>query len=114
MSDHSFNPFIAKNHGIVESILINSFIFWTKTNSAKEKNFHDGRYWCFGTPEFFSKYHPYLTPRQIKYALSKLIKSGALLKGEYNKKRYDKTNWYSLSDKILIELNLDKSCLNPP
>ena len=113
MSNHSFNPIIAKTYGIIEAILIDSFIFWTRTNFAKDSNFHNGRYWVFGTPEYFAKYYPYLTERQIKYALKKLVDSDTLLKNNFNKKGYDKTNWYSLSDKILTELNLDKTCLNP-
>ncbi len=113
MSNHSFNPFIAKKYGINESILINTFIFWTQTNAAKDKNFYEGRYWFFGTPEYFTKFFIYLTPRQIKYTIANLIKKGAILKGNFNKKGYDKTNWYSLSDTILEELNLDKSCLQP-
>ncbi len=116
MSNHSFNPFIAKKYGIIEAIIIDSFVFWTRTNAAKPEelnNFFEDRYWCFGTPEYFSKFFPYLSPRQIKYALQNLTKSKILLKNNFNKKGYDKTNWYSLSDEILSELNLDKTCLQP-
>jgi hypothetical protein len=113
MSDHHFNPFVAKKYGIIEAILINSFIFWTRTNAAKEENYHDERFWCYGTPQYFTKFFVYLTPRQIKYALKKLVDSNALLIGNFNKKGYDKTAWYSLSDNILLELNLNKSCLQP-
>lgn len=113
MSDHAFNPFIAKKYGINEAIIINSMIFWTRTNAAEGKNFHENRFWSYGTPEYYSKYFPYFTERQIKYALSNLVKIGALLKSNFNKKGYDKTAWYSLSDSILIELNLDITCLHP-
>jgi hypothetical protein len=113
MSDHSFKPFVAKKYGITEAILINSFIFWTQTNAAKESNYHNDRFWFYGTPEYFSNFFIYLTGRQIKYALSNLIKGGAILKGNFNKKGYDKTNWYSLSDSLLNELNLDITCLKP-
>jgi hypothetical protein len=113
MSDHSFNPFMAKKYGVNASILINNAIFWTRTNAANESNYHDGRYWFYGTPEYFSNFFIYLSPRQIQYALNKLITKGVLIKGNYNKKGYDQTNWYSLSDQVLLELNLDKTCLKP-
>ena len=117
MSDHSFNPFIAKKYGVIEAILVNTLVFWTRTNIAKEKederNFHQERYWCFGTPVYFTKFFMYLTSSQIKYALLNLRKKGALLKGNFNKKGYDKTNWYSLSDQLLLELNLNKECQHP-
>ena len=76
MSGQSFNTLLAKKYGIVEAILIDSQIFWTKTNAAKGENFHDGRFWSYGTPEFFTKYFPYLTSSQIKYALKKLVDNG--------------------------------------
>lgn len=113
MSNHSFNPLLAKKFGITEAVIINSLIFWTQTNAAKETNFHQDRYWCFGTPEYFTKFFIYLSARQIKYALSNLIKAGALLKNNFNKKGYDKTSWYSLSDELLTDLNLDRTCLQP-
>jgi hypothetical protein len=112
MSDHNFNPFIAKKYGINEAVLINTFIFWTRTNAAKGDNFHNGRFWFYGTPEYFTKFFNYLNSRQLRYALTKLVKSGALLKSCFNKKAYDRTSWYSLSDNLLIELNLDRTCLN--
>ena len=113
MSDHSFNPFIAKKYGINVAILISSFVFWTRTNAAAEKNYHDGRYWSFGTPEYFLRYFPYFTEKQIKYALQKAVSSGALMQGNFNKKGYDKTSWFALTDQVLSELNLDITCLKP-
>lgn len=111
MSDHSFNPLIAKKYGVHQSIFINTAIFWTRTNAASNKNFHNDRYWFFGTPEYFAKFFMYLTPRQIKYTLEKLVKDRLLIKGNFNKQGYDRTCWYSLSDELLNELNLDKTCL---
>ena len=113
MSNTSFNPFIAKKYGIIEAILIDTMVFWTKTNSAEGRNFHNERYWVFGTPEYFKRYFIYLSPHQIKYGFSNLVKFGAIIKDNFNKKGYDKTNWYSLSDSLLLELNLNKTCLQP-
>lgn len=113
MSNHTFNPFIAKKYGVIEAVLINTLVFWTSTNAAKESNYHNERYWCYGTSEYFAKFFMYLTARQIKYALANLVKSGALLRNKFNKKKYDQTNWYALSDCVLAELNLDRTCLQP-
>lgn len=113
MSDHTFNPFVAKKFGINIAVLVNSFVFWTRTNAAKGHNFHEDRFWCYGTPEYFAKYFPYFTDRQIKYTLQKCLKLGVLIKGNFNDKAYDKTSWYALSDEILNALNLDETCLNP-
>jgi len=113
MADHNFNPLLAKKYGINLAIIINTAIFWTRSNAAKEDNFFNERYWFYGTPEYFSKYFPYFTPDQIKYALKKGKQCGVFLKGNFNKKGYDRTGWYSLSDEILKEVNLDRTCLYP-
>lgn len=113
MSDHSFNPFIAQKYNINVAILLNSFVFWTRTNAAKSKNFHDGRYWCFGTPEYFKNYFPYFTYDQIRRTIEKCVENGLLMKGNFNQKGYDRTNWYSLTEKALSEYNLDITCLKP-
>jgi hypothetical protein len=113
MSNHSFNPIIAKKFGVHAAIFIDSLIYWTRTNAANKHNFRNGRYWSYGTPEFFLTYFNYLSPRQIQYTLMKLTKNGIFLKDNFNQKGYDRTNWYSLSDEILLELNLDITCLQP-
>jgi hypothetical protein len=113
MSDHSFNPYVATNYGINEAIFINSMIFFTQFNFSQNKNYYEERYWSYGTPEFFSKYFPYFSPRLIRTILNSCIKQGLLLKGNFNKKGYDRTSWYCLSDKILNELDLDKTGHKP-
>lgn len=113
MSDHSFNIFIAEKYSINIAIFINNMIFWTRTNASDNRNFHDGRYWTYGTPEFYAKYFPYFKPRLIKDILARCIENGLLLKGNFNKNNYDQTSWYSLSDSALLELNLDRTCLRP-
>lgn len=113
MSDHSFNPFIAEKYGDREAIFINNMIFWTRTNAGNNNNYHNDRYWSYGTPEFFSKYFPYWSERKLKTIIENCVQKGALLKGNFNVKGYDRTNWYSLSDEVLLDLNLDKTCLKP-
>ena len=113
MSDHNFNPFIAQKYNINIAILLNSFVFWTRTNAAKGKNFHEGRYWCYGTPEYFKNYFPYFSCDQIRRAIEKAIENSLLLKSNFNNKGYDRTNWYALTDKALTEYNLDRTCLKP-
>ncbi|MCH9769609.1 MAG: hypothetical protein K0U12_01905 [Gammaproteobacteria bacterium] len=110
MPQHHFEIHMAEKYGIEAAIFIDNFIFWTRTNAAAQKNFHEERYWCFGSPEFFQKYFPYMTIRKVKTILQNCVKEGVLVQGNYNKKKYDRTNWYSLSDEVLAELNLDKEC----
>lgn len=113
MSSHSFNTVIAELVGLNAAVIIDSFVFWTRTNAAKEKNFHEGRYWSFGTPEYFSRFFRYLTARQIEHAINKCVKAGLITKGNFNKAGYDRTGWYALTDKALEVYGVEADCLQP-
>jgi len=110
---HHFDTSIAKEYGVNVAIFVDSMTFWTRTNAANNHNFHEDRYWSYGTPEFFANYFPYWKPRLIKDIIKKCRDEGLLLKNNFNKQGYDRTSWYSLSDKALTELNLDITCLKP-
>ena len=53
--------------------------------------------------EAAKKLHPYLTPRQINYALNKLIEEKAIITGNFNKAPYDRTLWYALNDESALQ-----------
>lgn len=115
---HSFSVLFATKYGLDEGIFIHSLMLWTASNAArgqtkKNEHFQKGRYWSFGTPEYFCQFFPYWKPRRIKDIIQSCLKQGLLIKDVFNKKGYDRTSWYSLSDSILLELNLDKTCLKP-
>lgn len=95
--EHSFNVAIAKEYGIVEAILLQHIYFWIQKNKANNKHFYDNNYWTYNSTKAFSELFPYLTERQIKYYLKKLIDLGIIIKGNYNKNPYDRTNWYAIS-----------------
>ena len=40
-----------------------------------------------------------MTPRQVDYALQKLIDEGIIITGNYNKVTYDRTLWYAITKK---------------
>lgn len=113
MNIQNFNTHIATVYGVNQAIFIQSMVQFTFINASEERNLHDNRYWCYGTPKFFAKYFPYFKPRLIKEIINKCVKDGLLIVGNYNRVKYDRTNWYALSNKALIELNLDITCHKP-
>lgn len=96
---HSFDVEIAVKYGINQAIILNNLFFWIQKNEANGKHFYDGYYWTYNSKKAFSELLPYMTERQIDYALTKLTKDGLILKGNYNKLPYDRTLWYALTDK---------------
>ncbi len=94
---HSFDVNIAKKYGIEEAILLNHLYFWIEKNRANNKHCYDGYYWTYSSKKAFTDLFPYLTERQVDYALKKLLDDGMIMKGNYNKSGYDRTLWYAIT-----------------
>lgn len=102
--EHSFNVDIAKEYGIVPAILINNFYFWYEKNRANNIHNYEGKFWVYNSMKAFKELFPYLTERQLNYALQTLIEKGLLIKGNFNEKKMDRTLWYTLTDEAIAIL----------
>ena len=98
----SYTNEVAREVGALGAILIEGISFWVFKNEANEKHFHDGKYWTYNSLKAFSLIYEGWSVRQISLALKKLEKDGYLITGVYNKVKYDRTKWYSLTDKGLM------------
>lgn len=99
--NHNFNIDIATKFGVENAIMMENIFYWILYNKAKEENFHDGRYWTYNSIRSFTELFPYWTKRQIERIISNLKKDNCIITGNFNKKTYDKTSWYTLTDEIL-------------
>lgn len=97
--NHSFDINIAKEYGIQPAIILNHLYFWITKNKANNTNFYNENYWTYNSKKAFSELFPYMTERQIDYALRKLIDCGLVITGNYNKSSYDRTLWYAITKK---------------
>lgn len=97
--NHSFNVEIAERYGVHSAIILQHLIFWIKHNEENKINFHDGCYWTFNSKRAFTEQFPYLSERQIRYAIDKLLSEGIIKTANYNKRSYDRTLWYALTEK---------------
>ena len=109
MDTHSFGIDIATEYGIEEALLLGYVYHWVCRNQEKGTNFHDGKYWTFDSRRALAKKFPYMSEHKIYRILSKLIKQGLILTGNFNKLGKDRTTWYTLSDKGLSLFNGDFS-----
>lgn len=96
---HTFDTNIAEKYGVHSAILLNNIYFWIEKNKANGSNYYNGSYWTFNSKKAFSELFPYMTARQIDYALKKLIDEGVLITGNFNKVAYDRTLWYAITKK---------------
>lgn len=100
---HMFNIKIAEKLGMVEAVLLHNIQFWVEKSKANNKHFYQDRFWTYNSAKAFAELFPYLSEQQISRALKRLTDEGWLLKDNFNNNPFDRTNWYSLSDKYYDE-----------
>lgn len=100
---HMFNIKIAEKLGVIEAILLHNIQFWVEKSKANNKHFYNDRFWTYNSAKAFAELFPYLSEQQISRALKRLTDEGWLMKDNFNNNPFDRTNWYSLSDKYYDE-----------
>lgn len=87
------------------AVFLENLVSWVRYNASKDKiehrNFHEGRYWSYDTYKELSKRFPGWSDQVIRRIIKRAIDADLVIIGHFNKKKYDNTNWYSLSDKAL-------------
>jgi hypothetical protein len=112
MKSHTFDVDIAVKYGIIEATLLSHIKFWIEKNIANNKNYYDDNYWTYNSIKAFKELFPYLSEKQIRYALKKLEQMQVIKTSNYNKSKYDRTNWYAIIDKSILQygkIHLTKS-----
>lgn len=102
LATHSFNVSLATLIGLNETIILTNFYFNVKSNEGNENMIKDGRVWFFRSVKYLNEQYPYLTPDKIRRAIERLINAGYVIKGDYNQDKFNKCNWYSISDEVYI------------
>lgn len=92
---------VAARYGVEEAIFLDAVLFWYRTNRGDDRNFFDGRWWTHNSVKAYEQVFPWWSGKQIRRIIERCKAQGALLSGEYNKDRRDRTAWYSPSDELL-------------
>ena len=106
MAKHSFEYSLAVKYGVPEALLLNYFRYWVCRNEEKQdaEKFREGRYWVYDSTRELTRKHEYWDRKVWLRALDHLVNEGMLLKGNFNKLKWDRTCWYTLSDKAFQEI----------
>lgn len=105
MDSYSFYTDDAKKYGAEEAIFLYNIRFWITHNVANKRHYHDGKYWTYNSQEAFTKLFPFWSRRQIQRIIKNLKEKGAIVEGNFNKKQYDQTKWYALSNDQTVQSN---------
>ena len=98
---HTFDIVHAAQYGLNEAILINNFEFWIVKNIGNKRHNYDGRTWTYNSVSAFEFVFPYLSHKQIRRSIDRLVSDGVLLRGNYNQNTYDRTSWFAFTDEFL-------------
>lgn len=91
---------LANEYGITAAVLLTNIIFWIQKNMRNGNNCKEGRYWTYNSITDYTEQFPEFNERQISYSLRKLESNKVLITGNFNKRKYDKTKWYSLGTEL--------------
>jgi len=107
--NHSFDVDLACEVGVNSALILSHIAFWVQKNEANGKHLHDGRFWTYSKASAFVEIFPYMTEKQVRKCLTDLLDNGYIEKGNYNKINYDRTLWYTLTEKGFAAVNYKRA-----
>ena len=84
---HHFSVSVAVEVGVNAAVVLENIAFWVRANRKAGRHKHDG------------KLFDYLSEKQVRGALDKLITCGYVETGNFNRSAYDRTRWFTLTEK---------------
>ena len=94
-------PQLAKEIGLNEAIILQQIKYWL----AKSKHKIQNEKWVYNSLSSWQEQFPFFSISTIKRTLNNLIKMNLIKKGRFNKKGYDRTNWYALVTNDEFKMN---------
>lgn len=92
---------LAKEIGLRESIILLQLEFLVSISD----NERDGRKWSYNsTRELKQKYFPWWSTATINRAIKRLLEMKLIIIGNYNKRAYDQTRWFTINFKNVNKL----------
>lgn len=86
-------------------IFIANLAGWLRTNIEREKfsqrNIRDGQCWSYNSLKDLQNYFDFWSIKTLRTIISHCERLGLIIIGDFNKHKYDKTSWYTLTDKAL-------------
>ena len=104
-------PSLAVKTSLNEAIVLQQIHYWLE----KSEHIHDGRKWVYNSIDNWCEQFPFFSKSTVDRTFKSLCDRGLLIKGNYNKSKFDKTNWYSIDYDRLGQLeNDDNFIVNEP
>lgn len=109
MALHYFDVEVARRCGVNAAILLSDIQYWCERSKGDPAHLREGRVWMWSSVRDFRERHPYLTARQIRYALEQLTAAEVVITAQYSDRALDRTIWYSPVDLTPVANAFDNS-----
>ena len=109
MALHYFDADVAQRCGVNAAILLSDIQYWCERFKGDPAHLREGRVWMWSSVRDFRERHPYLTARQIRYALEQLTAAEVVITAQYSDRALDRTIWYSPVDLTPVANAFDNS-----
>ena len=96
---HHFSVQVAVEVGVNAAVVLENIAFWVRANRRTGRHKYDGKHWTYGSTRHFAELFDYLSEKQVRGALDKLITCGYLETGNFNRSAYDRTRWFTMTEK---------------
>lgn len=95
---HSFRVDDAVEHGPITAVLLSHLEFHIRNHMAVGRNAFGGTTYNYNSVPSLHEQYPYLSEKQIRSRLEKLVSDGVLVTGTYSENPFDRTLWYGFAD----------------
>jgi DnaD/phage-associated family protein len=86
-------PSLAEKVGLNEAIFLQQLNYWLQ----ESKHCYEEKKWIYNTQEDWQEQFPFWSISTIRRTISKLEGFGLLIIGNFNKKNFDRTKWYTIN-----------------
>lgn len=97
-------PSLATLIGLNEAIVLQQVHYWLTHKQNTKQSFIDGHYWVYNTYEQWHEQFPFWSIMTIRRIFTALEKKNLLIAGNYNRKGFDKTKWYTINYETLKKI----------
>ncbi|MCL2255837.1 MAG: hypothetical protein FWC11_03145 [Firmicutes bacterium] len=98
-------PKLATLLGLNEAIVLQQLHYWLKKNPKMR----DGHSWIYNSISEWHSQFPFWSFDTVKRTIARLVDSGLIIKGHFNKSSFDRTLWYRLDYDALNETVKERS-----
>ena len=100
---YQFDADFATLYGVDEAIFVHRIYYWVRQNRANDRHFIDGRYWTYDSMTALTSQDifGFWSKRQLERIIKSCKDKGLILTADYNENRYNRPQWYTVTDKVL-------------